>query len=136
MHHRKYKENPGYRKLFDEAKEMGIEALEDIAENRAAVGTQDVVMYQGQPCYWKYRRIVDKKSKEVTVVPVGPPITRTVHSDGLLQFLLRGAKPHKYREQIAVKHTGQLDTSPKKFTGTMEELLALYRKMTSKSAAA
>ena len=51
------------------------------------------------------------------------------YPEGLMQFLLRGAMPLKYREQHDVK----LDAGEglKKFAGTMEELLATYRILTA-----
>ncbi|MBZ5578236.1 MAG: hypothetical protein LAP40_16865 [Acidobacteriia bacterium] len=135
-HYRLLKSDPKWKAAFEEAWAMGCEQLEDTAAERARFGTSDVVMYQGAPCYWKYRKVKDKTTGKIEHIPIGPPITRTVQSDGLLQFLLRGAMPHKYRDQVNVKHSGKIDTGVKKFAGSMEELLALYRKLTSKTAAA
>lgn len=56
----------------------------------------------------------------------------TSRDQGGKMFLLRGANPEKYRERTEVK--GQVDVHHK-FSGTMEELLATYRKLTSGGSA-
>lgn len=72
--------------LWDEAKTVGIEGLEDEAARRAFEGTEDAVYHQGIVCG-----------------------TVRKYSDTLAIFLLKGAKPEKYRERQDVNVTGTID---------------------------
>lgn len=67
-----------------EALDVGAGALEDEAVRRAYVGVEEPLFYQGKQCG-----------------------TVRKYSDTLLIFLLKGAKPAKYRERV---HTGNLCT--------------------------
>lgn len=103
-----------YRWLDDETfqqhykRAMGqvTQVLEDEAIRRATDGVTKGIYYQG--------------------TKVG---TERVYSDGLMQFLLRGAAPEKYRERSDV--SGSVNHTHK-WTGTMEELLATYRQLQKK----
>ncbi|GGG97530.1 terminase [Pedobacter zeae] len=77
-------EEPGFAKAWDEAAEIGIEAIEDEARRRAFKGTLKPI-YQGG-------------------VKVG---TVREYSDTLLIFLLKGAKGAKYKERV--QHSGDAD---------------------------
>lgn len=70
-------EDPEFSKAWDEAAEIGIEAIEDEARRRAFKGTLKPI-YQGG-------------------VKVG---TVREYSDTLLIFLLKGAKGSKYKERM------------------------------------
>jgi hypothetical protein len=98
-----------YRSLHDRAMAQVTQVLEDEAIRRAKEGTKKIVYYMGEEC-----------GRE------------TVYSDGLLMMLLKGANPEKYSEKREVK--AQVDVSHK-FSGTMEELLATYRKLTTEGPA-
>lgn len=67
---------PEFAAAWAEAVEIGADALEAEAKRRAYEGVQKPVTFQG----------------EITA-------TYTEFSDGLLQFLLKGAKPDKYNRQ-------------------------------------
>jgi len=70
---------------WDEAKVIGLEALEDEATRRAFEGTQKPVYYLG--------------------AQVG---TIREYSDTLAIFLLKGGKPDKYRDNAKIEHSGTL----------------------------
>lgn len=71
------KRDPDFAKAWDEAKEIGADALEDEAVRRAKEGTLKPV-FQGGELVGHVRE----------------------YSDTLLIFLLKGAKPAKYRERF------------------------------------
>lgn len=73
--HRRRREDEDFAERWQEALEMAADTLEDEAVRRARDGVEEPVYYQG---------------REVGTV--------TKYSDQLLQFLLRGMKPKKYRE--------------------------------------
>jgi hypothetical protein len=75
--------DPDYLTAFEAAKELAIETLEDEAIRRAHEGLRKPV-YQG--------------GKRVGYVQE--------YSDTLLIFLLKAARPEKYRERISAEHTG------------------------------
>ena len=103
-HYRWMELDTQYQALYGKAMVQATEVLEDEAIRRAKEGTSKPIFYQG--------------------MKVG---SETVYSDGLIMFLLRGAAPEKYRERAEVK--GEVSVRHK-FDGTMEELLATYRKLT------
>lgn len=71
--------DPEYAKAFDDAGDQAIDALEREARRRAIEGTEEPVFHNG--------KIVD---------------TIRRYSDTLLIFLLKGARPSKYRERVDV----------------------------------
>lgn len=76
------REKPEFEVRFQEAKERAVDALEDEAIRRAFEGVEEPVgFYMGV-------------SLE----------TRTNYSDSLIQFLLKGARPFKYRERISTEN--------------------------------
>ena len=75
------KEDEEFATAFREAQRMGVDVLEDEARRRAFEGVEEVVYYQGLA--------VDVAKK---------------YSNSLLVFLLKGAKPKKYRENSSVDH--------------------------------
>jgi hypothetical protein len=79
VHYDWLRDVPGYREAFEEAKEEATQTLEDEATRRATKGVTEGVFYKGKP--------------------VG---LKRVYSDALLMFLLRGARPAKYRTGVEV----------------------------------
>lgn len=81
-------ESPEFAKMWAHAKELGVEAMEDEALRRAVEGNDEPVFHQG--------------------VATG---TIRKYSDTLLIFLLKGAKPEKYRERTETNLNvkGELD---------------------------
>jgi hypothetical protein len=83
MHYRWLAHKKGYAAAFDRAKEEAAQTLEDEAIRRAHDGVLE-------PKFWK--------GKLVGAV--------RVYSDALLMFMLRGARPERYRERSAVDISG------------------------------
>ena len=79
LHYRWHRDDANYRGLFADAELQAAEILEDEARRRAHKGLREPVFWQGEICGYKQ-----------------------VYSDSLMQFLLRGAKPEKYRERHTV----------------------------------
>lgn len=75
-----------YKSAFRSARREAIDRLEGEARRRAVDGVEEPV-YQG--------------GKQVGTV--------TRYSDTLLIFLLKGAKPRKYRDRHTVEHAGKLN---------------------------
>jgi len=76
----KREHNPKFEARFLAAKERGLDTMEDEATRRAVDGVEKGIYYQGAR--------VD---------------TETVYSDGLIQFLLRGGRPERYRDHSLVE---------------------------------
>lgn len=74
---------PQYAEAFARAQIVAADFLESVAVKRATVGWQEPVFYQGKLC-GTVRRF----------------------DGGLTQFLLRGAKPEKYRDRSEVTGPG------------------------------
>lgn len=80
--------DPVFAKAWDEAVERGIDALEDEALRRANDGTLKPVFYQGSKC---------GSVRE--------------YSDTLLIFMLKAKRPLKFRDNVAIEHSGKIDHS-------------------------
>lgn len=94
-HYRWMKEDPEYRALYAEAEDQFADNLEAEARRRAFEGYEEDVYYQGD--------IVGQQRK---------------FSDTLLIFLLKGAKPQKYKDRVEQEttHKGGLDLELRKLT--------------------
>jgi hypothetical protein len=75
-----------FAKAWDEAVERGIDALEDEALRRGGSGTLKPVFYQGAKC---------GSVRE--------------YSDTLLIFMLKAKRPLKFRDNVAIEHSGKID---------------------------
>lgn len=89
------REDPEYVKAVDDAMETAADVLEEEARRRAHDGVEEPVFYQGEVCG-----------------------TVRKYSDTLLIFLLKAAKPQKFRENIdltskdkRIEFTFKLDSS-------------------------
>lgn len=78
--------DPAFAAAWDEAAELGADALEDEARRRAFAGVPE-------PLTCARGLIYDRDGQVVTVQK---------YSDSLLMFLLKGARPQKYRENLSV----------------------------------
>jgi hypothetical protein len=78
--------DPEFAAKWDEAVELGADALEDEARRRAHDGVEE-------PLTCARGLILDD---------YGQPVTVRKYSDTLLIFLLKGARPEKYRDNIKV----------------------------------
>lgn len=73
------KRNEEFAERFREAQQMGLDALEDKARERAGLGVEKGIYYQGE--------LVD---------------TERVYSDTLMCLLLKGGKPEKYKDRTEI----------------------------------
>lgn len=73
-----------FRKRWDAAVELGLDALEDEVTRRGVEGWEEPVWYQGVQC-----GLVRK------------------FSDSLLMFRLNGGRPEKYRQRVSTELTGK-----------------------------
>ncbi len=89
VYHRK-KLDPEFAAALEEAIQTGADVLENECRRRALCGVDEPVFYQGNQC-------VDAN---------GNPIFVKKYSDTLAIFLLKGAKPNKYRERVSSEVSG------------------------------
>lgn len=82
--HYKWLNDPEYAEAFKAADEQAGDRLEQEARRRAVEGTQKPVFHQGKQC-----GVVNE------------------YSDTLLIFLLKGARPEKYKDRVQQEHTGK-----------------------------
>lgn len=85
-----------FKKLWDEAVDVSVDALEQEARRRAVQGVLEPV-YQGGKKVGSIRK----------------------YSDRMLEILLKGHRPEKFRERVDLKHSGRL---------TLEQLVAQSQK--------
>ena len=74
----------GFAQAWDDAYELGTDALEDEATRRGRDGVDEPVFYQGEVC-GQVRR----------------------YSDALLTLLLKARRPEKFRERTSTELTGK-----------------------------
>ncbi len=82
-HYNWLKDDPDYPDQFYDADQKACDKLEQEARRRAIYGTSEPVFHKGEQC-----GVVQK------------------YSDTLLIFLMKGANPEKYRENIRQEITG------------------------------
>jgi molybdenum-dependent DNA-binding transcriptional regulator ModE len=108
--------DPDYKKRFDAAQEEAVEQLEAEARRRAEQGVRRVVTYKGEP-------VMVWTDDEGNVVPEAVarkdrkryklmPLLEHEYSDTLLIFLLKAARPTKYRERIHHTSDGSFKEEP------------------------
>jgi len=103
--------DPEYRKMFEEAKPIAYDALEDLAVEAAVEGLEETTIENG---------IVTKVVKK--------------RSERLLELLLRAKKPKEYKNTIA--HTGADGESPVEIElSARDELLSRIAGLASRVAA-
>jgi hypothetical protein len=98
QHYRRLKQDKNYAQAFAESTELAINVLEEEALRRAVYGVDEPVVFKGRFSYDKVR------GKDGRLKRSSEPLAIRKYSDSLLQFLLRGARPEKYRERY--EHTG------------------------------
>lgn len=84
MHYDWLQKDARYAAAFADAQEQAADHLEQEARRRAVQGTREPIYYQGERVGFVRR-----------------------YSDTLLIFLLKGARPEKYREVVKNVHTGE-----------------------------
>lgn len=121
-HYRALERDPVYHQAFDEAYRIGVEALEDEVVRRAQRGVKRLKFYHGSP-------VTMRKDPNDPASPL-VYVYETEYSDSMALALLKAKKPAEYKDRV------EHDVAPnaKKFEGTMEELLMLYRNLTTEEA--
>lgn len=89
------REDADFSVAWDEAAQMGADVLEDEARRRAVEGT--------------LRYKFDKHGDALVHPETGQPYIEREYSDTLLIFLLKAARPDKYRERAKIEHVGAND---------------------------
>lgn len=87
--------NEAFAALWDDAMEQASDLLEAEARRRAYEGWDEPV----------YGRLPGRDAGEGEIGVVRK------YSDALMQTLLKGAKPEKYRERMDMRHSGKIDVS-------------------------
>jgi len=142
QHYEWLKTLDGYADDFTVATRQAADLLEAEAVRRAHDGVFIPNIYKGQfvyPVKTKKVAIIDritglpardpetgeKLFKEVEIV-ARKPLGVLKYSDGLLEFLLKGLRPERYRTTTELTGTVK---QVHRFEGPMEELLATYRRL-------
>lgn len=89
--------DPWFEGMCWQALEEAKDRIEAEAHRRAVDGYDELVIYQGMPT-----EIEDPHTGQKRLLTVRK------YSDALLQTLLKGARPDKYRENHKIEHTGQV----------------------------
>lgn len=122
-HYRWLEADNDYAKAFSDAAEAAADKLEAEARRRAHDGLLRMKFHQGEP-------IIDPRTKE--------PYFELEYSDTLLIFLLKGARPEKFRDNVKVEHAGKVSTANKTtidLSGLSDdELLKFERAFTGRPA--
>jgi hypothetical protein len=104
--HYRWMEDPEYAEAFAIAHEEACDALEEEARTRAVEGWEEPVIYKGE---MQYTPVTDDDGNLVTKEdgqPLLRPLTIRKKDTNLLIFLLKGAKPDKFRENFRGEISG------------------------------
>jgi hypothetical protein len=96
-HYAWHRTSATYRAAFERAAEQAAGVLEDEAIERATVGVFEPLTWQGG---FSYPEIWDAELERFVPDQTQRPLGVWKKADGLLQFLLRGALPAKYRQNV------------------------------------
>jgi hypothetical protein len=91
-HHKWMKVDPTYPERFKTADEQAVEKLEQEARRRAVTGVR--------------RKKFTGKGEPVIDPVTGEQYIEEEYSDTLLIFLMKGARPEKYKDRVYNEHTG------------------------------
>jgi hypothetical protein len=105
--YRRRRGDPEFAQRWRVALNQAADILELEARRRAAEGVNEPVIHQGELCgTW-----VDEDGQQCNKQTEGAkfiPLTVKKYSDTLLIFLLKGARPKKYRDQMRLEHSGKI----------------------------
>lgn len=114
-------DDPDFAARWDQAKRVGVTALEDEAHRRAFDGVAEPVVHKGEFSYqWEAARdemgdVIREEDGAPKMVPAldadGKPRVKTIqrYSDTLAIFLLKSHDPDKYRDNSKVELGGSLE---------------------------
>lgn len=106
QHYAWLQERAGYREAFQDACNEVADNLESEAIRRAHTGVFEPTVHQGQFVYPQKTK-VDPKTGEEIVIRARKPFGIVKYSDSLLQFLLKGLRPERYRDRVSAEVTGK-----------------------------
>lgn len=106
--HYEWLEEEEYKQAFDAAREEAAELLEEEARRRAYAGVRRPVLDHGS---YVFMPLMDRDGNVLHDSQGRPRLSRQIlyehtYSDTLLMFLLKGARPTKYRDNAAVEVGG------------------------------
>lgn len=110
-HH--FDKDPIFRQEWEEAIEEATDLLEKEARRRAVDGFEKLTVYQGKVVYHRYPEDWPDESKAgqymtdpLTGDPI--PVVMREYSDRMLELLLKGNRPDKFREnvEVGITHKG------------------------------
>lgn len=108
--HYDWLDDPAYAADFASAHEEACDALEEEARLRAVDGWQEPVIYKGEIMYDYVRDENGEPVLDEEGYPVKAKVPLTVrkHDSNLLTFLLKAARPEKYRDNFKGEITSSL----------------------------
>jgi len=102
-HYMKLRRDKAYAQLFADSLQIGVDSLADVAIERAQMGWEEPLVYQGHFCY--PAKLDKKTGKHVPDKKKGPLTVRKI-DNRLLEFVLSRRHPD-FKEKI--EHSGELD---------------------------
>lgn len=109
-------ESEAFRAAAEIAKEQAIDALEREARRRALDGVRrlkfdrgQVVMIPCEPGDPDGQKVADADPDRGTPEQWAKPYVEHEYSDRLLEFILKAARPEKYRERVETKVSGKVE---------------------------
>ena len=123
VHYGWMREDPDYKKRFDEAKNETLDAIEESLWRRSVHGAARLKFHEGQMIMVpdpagrtepdpEGRMIVDAKGRKTQLmVPVMVPYVEYTHDTTAAIFLLKAGRPKKYRENLKIEQKIELETS-------------------------
>lgn len=91
---------------FAQARDDAADRLEEEARRRAVEGVVKLKFHEGTPIMVPGVNADGTPAKNAKGEPIYVPYVEHEYSDTLLIFLLKGARPEKYRENHKHEHTG------------------------------
>ncbi len=138
LHYRWMKEKE-YREAFLEAQDQAAQTLEDEAVRRAHEGVFEPNVYRGQFAYAQSDYVEDE-SGAFKLKRGAKPLGVFRQSDQLLQFLLKGLRPDKYRDSfkgdVTVAVSGEVSLETQKLAVLTDDELARLIEIAAKLTAA
>lgn len=124
-HYEKLKRSDVYKRTFEDAYRQGLDAVADVAMERATFGWDEPIVYQGSFCY---PEIWDAENHRWIPDQTKPPLTQRKIDNRLLEFMLERRHPN-FREKAEVSGPLGGPLIVQKFSGSVEELLSLYKEV-------
>lgn len=96
-HYKRLKVDPEYAEAFEAAFAVGLDAISDVAIERATLGWEEPVIWQGQPCFGlKFNAVSGQWERDFTKL-----LTRRMVDNDMVRFILKQRHP-AYKEKLEV----------------------------------